>query len=109
MDRLGPLGRDPSTVLTHQFHDQFGGAPANVACALARLGTSSTFVGRLGIDATGNSFANLMAKLGVGLAGLQRDDVRPTRTVLVRRQMDGDRIFHGFVGDHGNGLAFAFL
>ena len=37
VDRLGPPGGDPATDLP--CDDRLGGAPANVACGLARLGT----------------------------------------------------------------------
>ena len=37
VDRLGPPGGDPA--LDQPVEDRLGGAPANVACALARLGT----------------------------------------------------------------------
>jgi fructokinase len=33
--------------------DRLGGAPANVACQLARLGTAVAFLGRLGEDGIG--------------------------------------------------------
>jgi len=36
-----------------QVDDRLGGAPANVACALARLGTKTAFLGRLGQDTIG--------------------------------------------------------
>jgi len=45
--------------------DRLGGAPANVACALARLGTSSAFLGRLGRDASGDRQFGGFAGAGV--------------------------------------------
>ena len=105
VDRLGPLGGDPATSTADQCDDRLGGAPANVACALARLGTPSAFVGRLGRDAIGASFEQLMANRGVELAGLQRDATRPSRVVLVRRHADGERVFQGFAGDQGQGFS----
>jgi len=105
VDRLGPLGGDPATATADQCVDRLGGAPANVACALARLGTPSAFVGRLGRDSIGESFEQLMANRGVELAGLQRDATRPSRVVLVRRHADGERVFQGFAGDQGQGFS----
>jgi fructokinase len=85
--------------------DRLGGAPANVACALARLGTPSAFVGRLGRDAIGEDFRALFAARGVDTSALQWDAQRPTRIVLVRRDATGDRQFGGFAGDRGAGFA----
>ncbi|MGA1535436.1 MAG: PfkB family carbohydrate kinase, partial [Planctomycetota bacterium] len=65
--------------------DRLGGAPANVVCALARRGTASAFVGRLGRDAIGEAFARLFAERGVQTSALQWDEQRPSRIVLVRR------------------------
>ena len=85
--------------------DRLGGAPANVACGLARLGTPVAFAGRLGQDAIGEAFSSLFAERGVDTTLLQRDAERPSRIVLVRRARDGERQFQGFDGDHGAGFA----
>jgi fructokinase len=103
VDRLGPPGGDPARDLP--CDDRLGGAPANVACALARLGTPSAFVGRLGRDAIGGSFGELFAQRGVDTSALQWDAERPSRVVLVRRDSQGERQFGGFAGDRGEGFA----
>ena len=105
VDRLGPLGVDPSTAAFIHCDDRLGGAPANVALGLARLGTSSAFIGRVGFDSIGASIQDAMASRGINLAGLQFDSIRPSRVVLVRRCRDGERIFQGFVGDMGHGFS----
>ena len=61
VDRLGPLGGDPATAAPESCDDRLGGAPANVACALARLGTPVGLVGRLGEDAIGAAFLELFS------------------------------------------------
>jgi fructokinase len=104
IDRLGPPGGDPAAD-TSLCEDRLGGAPANVACALARLGTASAFVGRLGCDATGAAFARLFEARGVDQTALQWDAERPSRIVLVRRDAEGERLFGGFAGDRGAGFA----
>ena len=93
VDRLGPQA------------DYLGGAPANGACALARLGTPVAWLGRLGNDAIGHRFAELFAARGVNTAGLQWDAERPSRVVLVQRDATGERAFAGFAGDRGLGFA----
>lgn len=103
IDRLGPLGGDPA--VDRAVDDRLGGAPANVACGLARLGTPVTFASRLGQDAIGETFSSLFAERGVDTTLLQRDPQRPTRIVLVRRAVDGERQFQGFAGDKGAGFA----
>ncbi len=105
VDRLGPLGGDPATATPAECDDRLGGAPANVACALARLGTPVGFLGRLGDDAIGSSFQELLRTRGVDLRGLQIDPQRPSRVVLVRRDVTGERVFQGFAGDRGQGFA----
>ena len=103
IDRLGPLGGDPAC--DQPVDDRLGGAPANVACGLARLGTTVAFVGRVGGDAIGADFQHLFSQRGVDTSTLQLDPSRPTRIVLVRRSGDGERQFQGFAGDQGDGFA----
>ena len=103
IDRLGPPGGDPSVDLP--VTDCFGGAPANVACALSRLEVDVSFIGSLGNDSFGTSFKNLLIQRGVNTTALQEDNSRPTRIVLVRRDAKGERFFEGFEGDKGLGFA----
>lgn len=105
VDRLGPLGGDPASAAPGDCDDRLGGAPANVACALARLGTGAAFLGRLGRDPSGEALAELFRTRGVDTRGLQWDGRRPTRIVLVRRDPSGERQFGGFAGDRGEGFA----
>ena len=103
IDRLGPLGGDPAC--DQLVDDRLGGAPANVACGLARLGTAVSFVGRLGGDVIGADFQRLFDQRGVDTSTLQLDPLHPTRIVLVRRSGNGERQFQGFAGDQGDGFA----
>ena len=103
IDRLGPPGGDPAVDLP--VDDCLGGAPANVACGLARLGTPVAFVGRLGRDAIGEAFRSLFTERDIDTALLQRDAERPSRIVLVHRSHDGERQFQGFAGNEGAGFA----
>ena len=103
VDRLGPPGGDPA--VDQPVDDRLGGAPANAACALSRLGTPVVFAGRVGSDAIGASFVDLFAWRGLDASLLQRDAVRPSRIVMVRRSLAGERQFQGFAGDEGAGFA----
>ena len=109
VDRLGPLGGDPVTAAPEACDDRLGGAPANVACALARLGTPVGLVGRLGEDAIGSAFRDVFQQRGVAVQALQRDVSHPSRVVLVRRDTNGERVFQGFAGDHALGFADQML
>jgi hypothetical protein len=66
IDRLGPLGGDPAC--DQPVDDRLGGAPANVACGLARLGTAVSFVGRVGVDAIGAQFQLLFVQRDVDIS-----------------------------------------
>ena len=103
IDRLGPLGQDPG--VDKPVLDCFGGAPANVACALGRLGANVSFIGSLGSDDFGANFKQVMIDRGINIDGLQKDMIRPTRIVMVRRDAFGERSFGGFEGDKGLGYA----
>ena len=103
VDRLGPMGGDPASDLP--VDDRLGGAPVNVACGLARLGTPVAFLGRLGADGIGARFFELFQQRTIDASGVQSDLQRPSRTVLVRRRNDGERQFQGFTGDLGLGFA----
>jgi fructokinase len=72
-----------------------GGAPANVACALSKLGTPSGFIGCVGQDETGGALVQLLQAVGVDTTAVQRHSA-PTRQVYVLRSATGDRIFSGF-------------
>jgi fructokinase len=78
--------------------DYAGGAPANVACALSRLGTRASFVGAVGDDDRGQALIALLRARAVDLTGVQTILDHPTRSVLVLRSADGDRTFSGFGG-----------
>lgn len=91
------LGRSKEAV--ESWTPYPGGAPANVACALVKLGTSSGFIGCVGQDEAGNALVQLLEKVGVDSTGIQRHQSAPTRTVFVLRSTEGDRTFAGFSGD----------
>lgn len=73
-----------------------GGAPANVACGLTKLGTPAGFIGAVGEDETGNSLVRLLQEVGVDTTGIQRHSTAPTRQIYVVRDLAGDRSFAGF-------------
>jgi fructokinase len=86
-----------------------GGAPANVACALVKLGTPAGFVGCVGEDEPGNDLVQLLQDIGVDSTGIQRHSTAPTRQVYVVRSEKGDREFAGFGELDTSQFADAFL
>jgi len=97
VDRLGPFGGDPRT--DQPIQDCLGGAPANVACGLAKLGKDVAFIGCLGQDEIGNKFKECFKSRDVNIVALQTHKDIPTRVVLVKRDMNGERTFGGFEGN----------
>ena len=73
-----------------------GGAPANVATALVKLGTASTFAGCLGADADGDALQALLEEVGVDTSLVTRSVAKPTRRIMVERALDGERSFACF-------------
>ena len=86
-----------------------GGAPANVAAALAKLGTPAAFIGCVGKDSQGRELIQLLQSIGVNLAGIQYNAQVPTRQVYVTRTQDGDRVFAGFGKRSCDQFADAYL
>ncbi|NET02828.1 MAG: carbohydrate kinase [Sphaerospermopsis sp. SIO1G1] len=73
-----------------------GGAPANVACALVKLGTPAGFIGAVGEDEPGKQLVQILQDTGVDTTGVQHKPTAPTRQVYVVRDLSGDRSFAGF-------------
>jgi fructokinase len=88
------LGRDLEEVESWTAYP--GGAPANVACALVKLGTAAGFMGCVGQDRAGEELVTLLKTIGVDTTGVQRHPTAPTRQVYVTRSLSGDRNFAGF-------------
>ncbi|KAK1290228.1 putative fructokinase-1 [Acorus calamus] len=70
-----------------------GGAPANVAIAVARLGGKSAFVGKLGDDEFGRMLAAILRENGVDDGGVRFDDGARTALAFVTLRADGEREF----------------
>ncbi|EGU45539.1 aminoimidazole riboside kinase [Vibrio ichthyoenteri ATCC 700023] len=70
-----------------------GGAPANVAVGIARLGGDCAFFGRVGQDPFGVFMRKTLGAEGVDVAKLQLDQAQRTSTVLVDLDNTGERTF----------------
>ncbi|EPP0148860.1 PfkB family carbohydrate kinase, partial [Shigella sonnei] len=70
-----------------------GGAPANVAVGIARLGGISGFIGRVGDDPFGALMQRTLLTEGVDITYLKQDEWHRTSTVLVDLNDQGERSF----------------
>lgn len=70
-----------------------GGAPANVAVAVARLGYHSAFMGQVGDDPFGHHLAAILSAESVNINGLTFTDQARTALAFVSLTDDGDRSF----------------
>ncbi|TVQ43072.1 MAG: carbohydrate kinase [Gloeocapsa sp. DLM2.Bin57] len=86
-----------------------GGALANVACSLVKLGTKSAYIGCIGADELGKELEKVLLAVGVDTTGLVILPSAPTRRIYVLRSPDGERTFAGF-GDYSpDAFADAYL
>jgi len=70
-----------------------GGAPANVAVGLSRLGSPSAFVGSVGNDPFGRFLVDSLRKEGVDVRGVRVVPRRRTRLAFVALTASGEREF----------------
>ncbi|XP_068646474.1 probable fructokinase-3 [Aristolochia californica] len=70
-----------------------GGAPANVAIAVSRLGGKAAFVGKLGDDEFGHMLSNILKENRVSNEGILFDQGARTALAFVTLRSDGEREF----------------
>lgn len=70
-----------------------GGAPANVAVGVARLGYRAGFMGQVGEDDFGHFLAETVAEAGVDVGGLRFSSAARTALAFVSLRADGERSF----------------
>lgn len=87
-DRSGSSLRD-----VRKFQKHAGGAAANVAVGLARLGSRVAFVGRVGHDSFGSFLKAELLRNGVDTRGVTFDPVYKTRLAFVSLTRGGERDF----------------
>lgn len=75
------------------FEKAAGGAPANVAAGLARLGVSSAFMGMVGEDGFGHFLADTLHGVGVDVSPLRFTTKAHTGLAFVSLRDDGEREF----------------
>ena len=76
----------------NNFTKKAGGAPANVACAISKLGGKSSFIGCVGEDSFGEYLLDVLKKEGVDISMSQRSKTFTT-LAFVSIAEDGERDF----------------
>lgn len=74
------------------FTKKAGGAPANVACAISKLGGKSTFVGSVGNDPFGSFLVSVLQEQGVDISLVKRSETFTT-LAFVSLAENGERDF----------------
>ncbi|MGO4268360.1 PfkB family carbohydrate kinase [Paenibacillus sp. TAF58] len=74
------------------FQRAAGGAPANVAAAVAKLGGDARFIGKIGRDPFGDFLVRTLDEVGVHTAVVQTDEAK-TGLAFVSLRADGERDF----------------
>lgn len=75
------------------FTKKAGGAPANVAIAISKLGGNSFFIGKVGDDPFGRFLINKIEKNGVDTSLVSIDKEEKTTLAFVSLQKNGERDF----------------
>lgn len=89
------ISRDPCRGLAEvtSFEKFAGGAPANVAIGLAKLGTAVAFAGRVGDDPFGAFLVQYLNDRKVETTFLKKDSQHKTRLAFVCLDASGERTF----------------
>lgn len=85
--------RDVSVGEAPAFAKAPGGAPANVAVGLAKLGVPTAFMGQVGDDPFGHHLAEVLAREGVDVSGLRFSTQALTPLAFVSVEASGERSF----------------
>lgn len=89
-------------VNVERFQKKAGGAPANVATALVKLGASAEFVGAIGKDSFGKFLIDTLERYHVGTKHIVEDSTLATTVAYVSIDEHGERDFEFMRGADGN-------
>ena len=87
-DRAGVPLREVSS-----FRKTVGGAPANVAVGLARLGCDVALLGKVGADEFGHYLLEELTREGVDVGAMQQTTQAKTGITFISLTAEGDRSF----------------
>lgn len=78
---------------TFYYERKAGGAPFNVACAVAKFGAKSGFVGCVGDDTVGNFLENFAGRQNLALSYVKKNETVNTTLAFVELDKNGERSF----------------
>ena len=87
------LAAKPAPLKVPTYSQFAGGAPANAAVAVAKLGGRCQFVGMLGKDAFGDFLLRSLREAGVGTRYVRHTDAAKTALAFVALDSRGERSF----------------
>lgn len=87
------LASEPSAGEARSFRQFAGGAPANAAVAVAKLGGRCEFVGMLGEDMFGDFLLQSLREAGAGVRYVRRTAAAKTALAFVSLDAHGERSF----------------
>jgi fructokinase len=85
------IQQDVSIDKTDSFIKSAGGAPANVATGLAKLGAKSVFIGCVGDDPFGDFLINTMKSQNVDISYIKTDKSARTTLAFAAKKSDGTK------------------
>ncbi|TXG62751.1 hypothetical protein EZV62_009745 [Acer yangbiense] len=91
-----PMESGVSLAEASGFKKAAGGAPANVAVGISRLGGSAAFIGKVGDDEFGHMLADILKQNNVDNSGMRFDSQARTALAFVTLRADGEREFMFF-------------
>jgi len=98
-DRIPSEGE---TVIGRNYRVTHGGKGSNMACCAARLGARSHFIGKVGRDAFGEGFLELLNREHVDSGGLLYSDHAPTAVGFIVCGPGGSNVIVIDVGANGD-------
>jgi len=88
------IGTSNEELIKHnEFRQYPGGAPANAAVAIAKLGGKSTFIGQVGLDHFGDFLQNSLDQYGVNTSYMCRHPSAKTALAFIMLDETGERSF----------------
>ncbi|WP_137791231.1 aminoimidazole riboside kinase [Bacillus sp. E(2018)] len=87
----------PTDETNTTYQKSPGGAPANVAVGVARLGSASTFLGKVGDDVLGSFMIETLKSYGVNAFHVYKTEEVRTGAVFVTLDPNGERSFDFYI------------